>query len=275
MTVSLPRLAFLGTGKMGGAILRGVRRPGVSVESIRATTRSEQAAQALRESGVDAQSLEANPEANTWAVAEADVVILGVKPPYIVELAASVADHLVEKALLVSIAGGITTAQIEQVVSHPVVRAMPNTPSQIAQGVTGLAAGSRASDENLRHVSDVFSQVGSVVVVNEDQINALSAISGSGPAYVFYLAEKLMDVARKKGFTDEQAKVMVEGTLLGASSLLSHATESAEELRRAVTSPNGTTEQAIAVFDAYDVAGMLEEALERAVARALEMAEDA
>ena len=272
MSVSLPRLAFLGTGKMGGAILRGVRRPGVDVAGIRATTRTEQAAELLRADGVEAQSLEVNPEANAWAVAEADVVILGVKPPYIVDLASTVSDHLADGAVVVSVAAGITTDQIEQVVSQPVVRSMPNTPSQIGQGVTGVAAGSRANSDHLQVVSDVFSQVGDVVVVDEDQINALSAISGSGPAYVFYLAEKLMDLAVAKGFSADQAKVMVEGTLLGASSLLHQSTDSAEQLRRAVTSPGGTTEQAIGVFDNRDVAGILEEALARAVARAEEMA---
>lgn len=272
MSVSLPRLAFLGTGKMGGAILRGVHRPGVEAAGIRATTRTEQAAELLRADGVDAQSLEANPEANAWAVEEADVVILGVKPPYIVDLASTVSGQLKDGAVVVSVAAGITTDQIEKVVSHAVVRSMPNTPSQIGQGVTGVAAGSRANADHLRVVSDVFSQVGHVVVVEEDQINALSAISGSGPAYVFYLAEKLMDLAVARGFSADQAKVMVEGTLRGASTLLDQSTDSAEELRRAVTSPGGTTEQAIGVFDTRDVAGILDEALTRAVARAEEMA---
>jgi pyrroline-5-carboxylate reductase len=265
-------LAFLGTGKMGGAILRGVHRPGVDVAGIRATTRTEHAAESLRAEGVEAQSLEVNPEANAWAVAEADVVILGVKPPYIVDLASSVSSHLADDAVVVSVAAGITTDQIEQVVSQPVVRSMPNTPSQIGLGVTGVAAGSRANSDQLQVVSDVFSQVGSVVVVDEDQINALSAISGSGPAYVFYLAEKLMDLAVARGFSVDQAKVMVEGTLLGAATLLHQSTDSAEELRRAVTSPGGTTEQAIGAFDNRNIGGILEEALTRAVARAEEMA---
>ena len=272
MSVSLPRLAFLGTGKMGGAILRGVHRPGVDVAGIRATTRTEHAAESLRAEGVEAQSLQVNPEANAWAVAEADVVILGVKPPYIVDLASSVSSHLADDAVVVSVAAGITTDQIEQVVSQPVVRSMPNTPSQIGLGVTGVAAGSRANSDQLQVVSDVFSQVGSVVVVDEDQINALSAISGSGPAYVFYLAEKLMDLAVARGFSIDQAKVMVEGTLLGAATLLHQSTDSAEELRRAVTSPGGTTEQAIGAFDNRNIGGILEEALTRAVAQAEEMA---
>jgi len=272
MSVSLPRLAFLGTGKMGGAILRGVHRPGVDVAGIRATTRTEHAAESLRAEGVEAQSLQVNPEANAWAVAEADVVILGVKPPYIVDLASSVSSHLADDAVVVSVAAGITTDQIEQVVSQPVARSMPNTPSQIGLGVTGVAAGSRANSDQLQVVSDVFSQVGSVVVVDEDQINALSAISGSGPAYVFYLAEKLMDLAVARGFSIDQAKVMVEGTLLGAATLLHQSTDSAEELRRAVTSPGGTTEQAIGVFDNRNIGGILEEALTRAVAQAEKMA---
>ena len=271
MGVSLPRLAFLGTGKMSGAILTGVVQPGVDVAGIRATTQSEHSAAALRERGIDAKSVDAEPEANRWAVDGADVVVLGVKPPYIVELAASVREAVSPEAVFVSVAAGITTAQIDAVCDNPVVRAMPNTPSQIQQGVTGVAAGSRASDRHVAVVSDVFSQVGQVVVVREDQIDALSAISGSGPAYVFYLAEKLIDVARSRGFTDEQAQTMVRGTLLGASSLLAQSEHTADALRLAVTSPRGTTEQAIAVFDEHDLGSVIDEAVTRAVARAHEL----
>ena len=273
MAQTLPAIALLGTGKMGGAILEGLLQPDVHASSIRATTNSEVSAEALRHKGVDARSLETDHEANEWAVAGADIVILGVKPHYVLELAHSIAHALAPEAIVVSVAAGITSKQIESVVKHAVVRAMPNTPSQIQQGVTGLAAGARASVDQVAQVKDIFELVGDVVVVAEDEINVLSALSGSGPAYLFYVAEKMMNVATDRGFTPEQARTMVQGTLLGAAALLEVSGETPEALRKAVTSPGGTTEQAIAVFDEHNLGAVFSEAVDRAVARAVEMAQ--
>lgn len=257
---------------MVGAILEGLLQPDVSLEALRATTQSGSSASLLVERGVEAKSVEEDAGANRWAVEDADIVLLGVKPYAIVDVAAEVTSALKPGAVLVSVAAGITTASIEAVVTQPVVRAMPNTPSQIRQGVTGIAGGSRASEHNIELVDALFSLVGEVVVVDEDRINDLSALSGSGPAYLFYIAEKLIDVARERGFSDEQAKTMVTGTLLGAAQLLDQSEHSAEQLRHAVTSPGGTTQQAISVLDAHDMGSIWAEAIDRAVARAEEMA---
>jgi pyrroline-5-carboxylate reductase len=273
MNATLPRIALLGTGKMVGAILNGLVQPDVNVSSLRATTQSEASARALSAQGVDARSQEANVDANLWAVQGADIVLLGVKPYAIVDLAREIAPALPPGAVVVSVAAGITTAQIESVVDQPVVRAMPNTPSQIRQGVTGIAPGSRATASHIHLVENLFALVGDVVVVEETQINDLSALSGSGPAYLFYIAEKLIDVARERGFNEEQAHTMVKGTLLGAATLLERSESTPTELRKAVTSPGGTTEQAIAVLDAHDLGSIWAEAIDRAVNRAEEMAQ--
>ena len=271
MSVSLPAIAIIGTGKMGGAILDGVLQPEVVTNSVRVTTQSDQSATLLRERGLTATSLELEPEANAWAVAGAQIVLIAVKPAQVVDTITSIAHALEKDAVVVSVAAGITTEAMEKVTTNPVVRAMPNTPTQIGQGVTGLAAGSRVSDAQMAAVEKVFSLLGSVVVVPEDKINALSAISGSGPAYVFYIAEKLMDVAASHGFTPEQAEVMVQGTLRGAAALLDLSDEAPETLRAAVTSPGGTTAQAIGVFDERDLGAVFDEAISRAISRAEEM----
>ena len=275
MSDTPPSLAFIGTGKMGGAILEGVAQAGADAPLIRATTQTEAAAELLRARGVDARSIEADSQANSWAVAGADMVILAVKPHYILEVASSIAPALETDAVVVSVAAGLTTAQIEAVVDQAVVRAMPNTPSQIQQGVTGIASGSRASADQMATVSDVFRSVGQVVVVDESQINHLSALSGSGPAYLFYIAEKLIDVAIEHGFSQDQATTMVQGTLIGAAALLDSSGETPQALRQAVTSPGGTTEQAIAVLDEHQMGQIWSEAIARAVARAEQMARDA
>jgi pyrroline-5-carboxylate reductase len=148
---------------------------------------------------------------------------------------------------------------------------MPNTPTQIRQGVTGVASGATTSSDQLSSAVGLFELVGDVVIVDESDINVLSALSGSGPAYLFYVAEKMMDVATHHGFSPEQARTMVQGTLLGAAALLEASGETPQDLRRAVTSPGGTTEQAIAVFDEHRLGEVFFEAVDRAVARAIEM----
>lgn len=256
---------------MGGAILDGVNHPHVSLPSLRVTTQSDQSAELLRSRGLTAASIDVEPEANAWAVAGAKIVIIAVKPAQVIDAITSIAHVLEKDAVVVSVAAGITTQQMEAATKNPVVRAMPNTPTQIGHGVTGLSAGSQVSADALAEVEKVFSLLGQVVVVPEEQMNALSALSGSGPAYLFYIAEKLMDVAASYGFTKEQADVMVQGTLLGAAALLDKSGDSPAALRAAVTSPGGTTAQAIAQFDDSDLGGILSEAIARAIARAEEL----
>jgi pyrroline-5-carboxylate reductase len=271
MSTSLVPLAVIGTGKMGGAIVDGVTQPDLTLTSLRVTCQSEPSAELLRTRGLHAKSLEANPGANAWAVEDAAVVILAVKPARLAEVLSEISPHLQPHATVVSVAAGITIAQMESVTRNGVVRAMPNTPSQIAQGVTGLSAGSRVSDEQLAEVEKIFRLLGSVVVVAEERMNALSALSGSGPAYLFYVAEKLIDVAGSHGFTSDQARTMVQGTLLGAAALLEKSGDSPENLRKAVTSPGGTTEQAIAVFDQHNLGAIFSEAVDQAIKKAIEI----
>lgn len=271
MTTSLPAIALIGTGKMGGAIIEGLLQPGVEVASLRATTHTEVTAELLRTRGVETASIEAETLANEWAVAAAEIVIVAVKPHALLEVCRSIAHALAPDAVVVSVAAGLTTPQIESVVAHPVVRAMPNTPAQIRRGVTGLAAGSRVSSEQMSKVREIFALIGDVVEAPEEMINALSAISGSGPAYLFYVAEKLIDVARQRGFDSDQSRVMVQGTLLGAAALLDSSGDSPEVLRKAVTSPGGTTERAIATFDEAGLGDIFQQAIDAAITRAEEL----
>ena len=271
MSTRLPSLAIIGTGKMGGAILDGVSQPGVTADAIRVTTQSETSADLLRQRGIDTVSVENDPDANVWAVSGARMVIVAVKPAQLLATIESFAPALEPEAVVVSVAAGVTTTSIEQVTTAGVIRAMPNTPTQIGQGVTGLCSGSRVSAGQMAEVEAVFRLLGGVVVTNEDNMNALSALSGSGPAYLFYVAEKLTDVATSHGFSAEQARVMVQGTLLGAAALLDQSGDTPADLRRAVTSPGGTTEQAIAVFDEHKLGQIFATAIDRAIAKAEEI----
>jgi pyrroline-5-carboxylate reductase len=191
----------------------------------------------------------------------------------ILETLKEVSAVLKPNCLVVSVAAGITTAAMEQQLSGnaAVVRAMPNTPSVVGLGVTGISKGSKVSDEQLDLAVKLFSSVGKVLVVDESKIDALSTISGSGPAYVFYFAEKLIAAAKSLGFSEHEASLMVKETFLGSATLLATSTSSPEELRQQVTSPNGTTMQATGRFDAADLEKVFIEATEAALARAKEL----
>ena len=261
--------AFLGTGSMGGAILDGLRAADPAA-TIRATTRTSTTARP----GVDSRSTESDPGANRWAVDCATLVVIGVKPAGVSELLADIAGSLDPDALIVSVAAGITTATMESVVSNPVVRTMPNTPALVGKGVTGIAAGSRATADHLARVRAVFEQVGWVLELPESQIDALSTISGSGPAYVFHAMEQWTAAARELGFSESDARNLVEKTFAGATALLDASDVGPAELRRRVTSPNGTTERAIAVLDEAHLADIYRTAAEAALARAVELARE-
>ncbi|WP_256434432.1 pyrroline-5-carboxylate reductase [Leucobacter sp. CX169] len=272
----LPTTAILGLGSMGRAILHGMRAPGVSVDGpIRVTTRSIDSASALTGiEGVVPLATEASPDANREAVAGARMVILAVKPWMIHDVLREVADSLAPGAVVVSVAAGITTASMEALVPEgiSVLRAMPNTPALIGRGVTGIAAGATADAAATEAARAHFSTVGEVLVVDEGRIDALSAISGSGPAYVYLFIEELTAAAVRLGFTDDEARVMVQGTFAGASELAAQSADSPAELRRQVTSPKGTTAEAIGVLQGADLPALFDAALAAAIARAGELA---
>lgn len=272
---TLPAVAILGAGSMGGAILSGLLAPGVTVDGgIRVTNRTEEKATALRSDGVASFSTESDPRANLAAVSGARIVLAAVKPAMIPDLLREISRGLDPDAIVVSVAAGVTTAAMEALLPAgvAVLRAMPNTPALVGRGVTGLSAGSRSTDEQLALARTLFETVGTVVVVPEESIDALSTISGSGPAYVFYLIEQLTKTAVGLGFSEAEAATLVRTTFLGSSELLAATGESPQELRRKVTSPHGTTERAIAELESADLKALFDRATAAALARARELA---
>ena len=266
-------VAVLGAGSMGGAIARGVAASGAA--DVIATNRSGQNAALLADlPGIRSYALEEYPERNRISAAEADVILVGVKPAMVPELLREIAPSLRPGAIVVSLAAGVTTATYEALLpeSVAVLRSMPNTPALVSRAVTGLAAGSRASEADRARVRGLFETVGVVVEVDEEQIDALGTISGSGPAYVYLLIEELARAAEGKGFSPEQARLLVEQTFIGAGALLEASGEEPRELRRQVTSPKGTTERAIAVLQDADLSALFGRATDAALARSRELA---
>ena len=268
------RVCFLGTGSMGSAVLRGLIDSGHPVELISATTKSEESAVSLRAIGVSALSVEQSPDANALLSGDADVVVLGVKPYQIVDVLTEIAEELPKNSVVISMAGGIELKTMAAALPQHknLIRSMPNTPAMVGQAVTGLAPHSTASANALDAAQWLFSSVGEVVKVEEQQINALSAISGSGPAWIYFIIEQWEKVANSKGFTKEQAETLVRSTLFGSAALLADSGEEPSVLRKNVTSPGGTTERIIATLDEANLEKLFSSALDAAVNRANEIA---
>lgn len=269
------RIAFLGAGAMGTAVLRGLLANGHPADMLSASTRSELSAKKLRDSGVSARSLQVDANANMRTIQGAEVLVLGVKPYQIVELLRALEPHLREGQQIISMAAGVTLETLRTLAPEgvTVLRTMPNTPSQVGRGVTGLVTDA-ANEANLQAARYIFGSVGEVIECPESQLDWLSAVSGSGPAYVFYLIEKLEQISQEQGFSLQQAQIMVRETIAGAMELLAESELPPAELRKRVTSPNGTTERAIAHFDESKVPQILHQALSNAAARASEIAEE-
>ncbi len=260
---------------MGTAILSGLLKAGFDAANVAVSTNSVASADRLaKEFGVTAHPIEANPDANANAVIGADVVLVAVKPFYVTEVLAKVSANLNTAALVISVAAGVTTARMESAVpeSVGVIRSMPNTPAIVGRAVTGLARGSRASEQQLTKAISLFETVGKVVVLDENQIDELGTVSGSGPAYVFFLIEKFTAAAINLGFDAETAHLLVSETFLGASELLAASGKTPAELRRQVTSPNGTTERAIAQLELGNLEALFGAATAAALARSKELA---
>jgi pyrroline-5-carboxylate reductase len=273
--VNIKRIAIIGTGSMGGAILSGLLKSGFNPDNVSVSTQTTASAERLTdELGVLSFAMENGDDANQMAVAGANVVLIGVKPAYVTQVLADIADSLDDNALVISVAAGVTTKAMEEVLPEDVgvVRAMPNTPAIVGRAITGISAGSRATDWAVETTVELFETVGKAIVLDESKIDALSTISGSGPAYVFYLIEQLIAAAEHQGFNNTDAAQLVNETFLGAAELLIASEKSPEVLRKQVTSPNGTTERAIARMSEEDLKKMFIEATDAALARAKELA---
>jgi pyrroline-5-carboxylate reductase len=270
----LPAIAILGAGSMGGAILQGLVRSGLA-PSVTATNRTAaKAAELANLPGVTSVALEDEPGANAVVAASADVLLIGVKPAMVPDLLREIAPHVRDGALVVSLAAGVPIATFTAILGPGAIvfRSMPNTPAVVGKAVTGIAADAAASPGDIAVVRRLFETVGAVVEVPESQIDALSTISGSGPAYVFLLVEELTRAAAAKGFAEPEARLLAEQTFIGAAALLDASGEEPSELRRRVTSPKGTTERAITVLQDADLAGLFDRATDAALARARELA---
>ncbi len=254
---------------MGGALAEGLIDSGWSIEDLVVA----EVREARREFLTEHLGLEATSSVAT-AVASSRSLLFAVKPQDIDAVLEKAAGSHQPEQLVISICAGVKTTTFERVLPNaPVIRTMPNTPASIGAGTTAIAKGRYAGDSHLTTAINILSTVGKVVVVDEDQMDAVTAVSGTGPAYVFLLAESLIEAAQKEGLTREQAHVLSYQTILGAARLLGHDAAGPKELRERVTSPGGTTQAAIAHLETHKWREIFIDAVHRARQRSAELGE--
>lgn len=261
------RIAILGAGVMGETLLAAILGQGHPVADLVISEKRAERAAELRETyGVEVTT-------NAEAVAGADTILIVVKPQDVPALLAEIASSVAPSSTVVSLAAGILIETLESALPEgvAVVRAMPNTPALVGEGMFGISAGSRCTTGQLAAVTALLEAGGKVAVVDESQQDAVTAVSGSGPAYVFYLAEAMIEGGVEAGLDDATARTLAAQTLVGAAKLLAESDQTAGELRRRVTSPNGTTAAAIAAFDDNDVKDAIIAGVKAAAARSNEL----
>ncbi|RAJ35312.1 pyrroline-5-carboxylate reductase [Kitasatospora sp. SolWspMP-SS2h] len=262
------KIAFLGTGKIGEALLSGLLRAGTSPADVLVTARRpERATELADRHGVTTVG-------NAEAAKLADTLILAVKPQDMGTLLEELAEHVAADKLVVSAAAGIPTAWFEERLAPgtPVVRVMPNTPVLVDEGMSVISGGSHATEAHLARTEAIFRSVGKALRVPENQQDAATALSGSGPAYFYFLVEAMIDAGILLGLPRQVAHELIVQSAIGASVMLRDSGEHPVKLREAVTSPAGTTIAAIRELENHGVRAALLGALEAARDRSRELA---
>jgi pyrroline-5-carboxylate reductase len=263
-------IGFIGGGNMASSLIRGLCASGHSPSQIWVSDINQDALQTL------AETLNVNISVSNEAVInEVDVVVLAVKPQILRTVAESSAALLqAKKVLVVSIAAGISQASLSRWLGDKVaiVRCMPNTPALVLTGATALHANSNVDDEQRDLAENILRAVGiSLWVEDEKELDAVTAVSGSGPAYYFLLMESMEKAAIEMGLSQETARLLIQQTALGAAKIALESNESPKQLRNRVTSPGGTTQCAIETFEEGDFAQLVSKALHAAKERSIEM----
>ena len=266
------KIGFLGAGNMAEALAKGLLAADAAIgDRMLADDVSADRRKVFAE-GLSIRATDSNAE----VVRHADVVVVAVKPQNMKDLFEEVGAAIGEQHVILSIMAGIRIADIEARCGDGarVVRAMPNTALLVGCGASAIARGGCATERDLEHARDILGCAGEVVEVSEEILDAVTALSGSGPAYFFYVVEALVEAARKEGMDGETALALSAQTMLGAARLLAETKLAPEELRRRVTSPGGTTAAAVAVFDEAGMKDTIDRAVRAAAARSRELGDE-
>jgi pyrroline-5-carboxylate reductase len=263
----MTRIAVLGAGKIGEALLAGLLGAGYATDELVFTERHpERAAELTARHGIHGADV-------PTAAARAEIVVVAVKPQDIAPVLDELGPALRPGTLVVSLCAGLPTALFERALPEgtPVVRVMPNTPMLVGEAMSAISAGTHATDDQLAVVEKMLASVGRVVRVPESQQDAVTALSGSGPAYFFFLVEAMIDAGILLGLPRQVAADLIVQSAFGAARMLRESTEHPVLLREAVTSPAGTTIAAIRELERHGVRAALIDAIEAARDRSVEL----
>lgn len=266
------KLAFIGAGNMTRSIIAGLVASGYPADHIMASNRSRPKLDALA-ADYGIQVTQSNSEACEFA----DAIVLSVKPQMMEDVCAALQQVTdLSGKLYISIAAGLPVERLQQMLGaeYPVVRVMPNTPSLLGQGMSGLYADSSVNEDDRNYVDGVMSAVGKTLwVTEEDGINGVIAAAGSSPAYFFLFLQAMQEESMRMGFSEDDARLLVQQAMLGAAQMVCENPDlMLSQLRAQVTSKGGTTAAAIQSFIDSDISGIVSKAMQSAVARADEMA---
>jgi pyrroline-5-carboxylate reductase len=262
-------IGFLGTGNMAEALIKGLIAAGVvePKQIYGSDPRKERCDEIKQRYGIVATT------SNAEVVRESEIVVLSVKPQILPKVLDEVAPHLKPSALVISIAAGVPVSAIEPRLPEGtrVVRTMPNTPALVGAGATAIAAGQHAKDDDVEATQRIFAAVGMTVVLDESQLDAVTGLSGSGPAYVFLIIEALSDAGVKMGLSRYNAQALAAQTVLGSAKLLIETNEHPGRLKDMVTSPGGTAIAGLHTLEAGGLRTTLINAVEAATNRSREL----
>ncbi len=261
------QIAFLGAGNMSGAIIEGLLSTGMHPQLITATNRSPEKIDHWRSRGIKAHSN------NRMATEQADIVVLGVKPAMMDELLIDIASSLKAGAVIISVAAGVPLSNYElRCPNHAIVRVMPNTPCLVRMGVSGILFNSLVTGEQKDQVDRLFAPLGEIYYCrDEEDIDRVIAIAGSAPAYHFLFLESIVATGVEQGLSELEARRMAIQTALGAAVMAQQSQKSLSQLRLDVTSPGGTTAEAIKHFEVSEIRSIVARAMTACVDRAREM----
>ncbi|MDR0435414.1 MAG: pyrroline-5-carboxylate reductase [Propionibacteriaceae bacterium] len=268
MGLSGERVAFIGGGVMGETVLAALVAGGFpAVRLIVSGPHPEKLTRFTERYGV------ATTTDNKAAARESDVVILATKPYQVLGVLAEIGGQLKPGALVISLAAGLTTEKLERALPEgtPVIRVMPNTPSQVGAGMSAISPGGHATDAEVTIARTIMEACGEVVIIDEKYQDAVTAVSGSGPAYIFLVAQAMIDAGVRLGLTRQLATQLTEQTILGAARLMLETGEHPTVLKEMVTSPGGTTAQALGVLEAYELRTAFTEAMQACYEKSIEL----
>jgi len=264
-------MGMIGAGNMAEAIVRGVLRAGIFAAGQIVVSDVSPQRRGLFEKQLTVRAV----EDNSAVARESKVVVLSIKPQKMAEALSGIGQVLRDQSLVISIMAGISTAKIEAQLgaakSWRIVRCMPNTPMLVGEGMAVISAGGNAAAEDLAMARRIFQSSATVLELPESMLDAVTAISGSGPAYFFFLVEQMIKGGVEMGFTPEQAHLLATRTASGAAKMMISSKDSPEELRRKVTSPGGTTQAAIETMQSRYVPDAIVAALKHAAQRSREL----